>query len=92
MELFNPTHQEEMGLFSETNRPYQDQIEGSILDVSDDVFSIAEKHLSEEAILNNIQNWIKEDRSSFLIDVLENPNSSLSGVLSAIKRYHHLTS
>jgi hypothetical protein len=92
LEFFNPSHQGEMGLFSETNRPYQDQIEGSILDVSDDVFSIAERHLSGEAILNKIQNWIKEDRSAFLMDVLENPNSPLLEVLSAIKRYHHLTS
>ncbi|MCJ7623871.1 MAG: PEP/pyruvate-binding domain-containing protein, partial [Anaerolineaceae bacterium] len=92
LELFNPTHQNEMGLFSETNRPYQDQIDGSILDVSDDVFSIAEKHLSEDVILNIIQNWIKEDRSDFLIDVLENPNASFLEILSAIKRYHHLSS
>ena len=37
-----------------------------------------------------LQKWIQEDRSGFLIKVLENPNSSLVEIAGAIERYRHL--
>jgi pyruvate,water dikinase len=75
---------------SEENRPFQGEAGPSPLDISDEVFSIASKHLSRDAILTNIQKWSREDRVRFLVDVLANPGSSLAEVSSAIERYHLL--
>ena len=61
-----------------------------LLSASEDIFKLAGKHLTENEILAFIQKWIKEDRSGFLIKVLENPNSSLVEIAGAIERYRHL--
>jgi len=60
------------------------------LSVSNDVFELASQHFSEENILENIQLWIKEDQSGFLVNVLVDPSSSLAEISTAIERYHHL--
>jgi pyruvate,water dikinase len=63
---------------------------GTLLRVSDDVFAIASKHLSRDEILDHIQKWSKEDRFSFLFNVLINPGSSLAKISTAIERFHLL--
>ncbi|MCH8312073.1 MAG: pyruvate, phosphate dikinase, partial [Nitrospinae bacterium] len=55
------------------------------------IFKVAEKHLSNQEILERIHNWIKEDRSNFLVNILENNSSSLAEISSAIERFHHLS-
>ena len=74
----------------EENRPYQGLPGSGLLEITDEVFAVASKHLSREAILENIQKWSREERVRFLVDVLVNPNSSLSEISSAIERYHLL--
>ena len=78
------------GATLEENRPYQGQPGSGLLEITDEVFAVASKHLSREAILENIQKWSREERVRFLVDVLVNPNSSLSEISSAIERYHLL--
>ncbi|MEJ2013128.1 MAG: GAF domain-containing protein, partial [Anaerolineales bacterium] len=73
------------------NRPSQGPTTSSLLEFSDDVFSIASKHLSRDEILDNIQKWSREDRLRFFVNVLVNPSSSLAEITSAIERYHLLT-
>lgn len=87
---FNPVNSEESGVFGEANRPYRVQKSGNLLDISFEVFRVAQKHLNEKEVLNNIHNWIQEDKSGFLVDVLENTGSSLSDISNAIERFHHL--
>jgi predicted nucleotidyltransferase len=87
--LFGPAYREDSEFFDE-NRPYQQQSSGDILAVSDQVFSLASQELPPTIILENIQRWIKEDRSNFLVDVLVNPSSSLVEISSAIERFHLL--
>jgi hypothetical protein len=74
----------------EDNRPYQDQTGAGLLDITDEVFAVASKHLTRDAILDRIQNWSREERVRFLVDVLVNPNSSLAEISSAIERYRLL--
>jgi pyruvate,water dikinase len=76
---------------SEVNRPYRQQTDTNTLAVSDEIFEIASRHLPQDVILNNIQKWIKEDRSGFLVDVLVDTGSSLVEISSAIERYHLLS-
>jgi pyruvate,water dikinase len=63
---------------------------GTLLRVSDEVFTIASRHLSRDEILDHIQKWSREDRFSFLFNVLINPGSSLAKISTAIERYHLL--
>jgi len=89
MEHFSLAHPDEGELLN-VNRPYQQQAARNILNISDEVFEIASRHLSQDIILDNIQKWIKEDRSSFFVDTLVNPGSSMAEISSAIERFHLL--
>ncbi|HAV23956.1 MAG TPA: pyruvate, phosphate dikinase [Bacteroidetes bacterium] len=73
------------------NRPVHVMKKPDLLSLTEEIFRIASDHLSEKEILNNIQNWIKEDRSGFLVKILENAGSSLAEISSAIERFHHLS-
>jgi len=72
------------------NRLSASKGEGGLLNISDEVFAIASKHLTRDEILYHIQKWSREDRFSFLFDVLINPGSSLAEISTAIERYHLL--
>ncbi|MDC7227893.1 MAG: PEP/pyruvate-binding domain-containing protein [Spirochaetales bacterium] len=54
------------------------------------IFKIASDNLSAEEITSYLNNWIKEDKTGFLVNVLENTNSPLSEIAAAISRFHHL--
>ena len=90
MEHFSPSYKKGVNPVEEMNKPFQKQVGKDILAISNDIFNVAEKHLSNVEILERIQNWIKEDRSNFLVNILENNSSSLAEISSAIERFHHL--
>lgn len=89
LEYFSPAYREGSELL-EVNRPYQMKTVKDALAVSDDVFELADAHLSEETVLESIHQWIKEEQSDFLINVLVNPGSSLDEISSVLERYHRL--
>jgi hypothetical protein len=74
----------------DTNRPFQVGDSSEAIAVSDKVFELASQHIPEEIIFENIQQWIQESQSGFLVSVLVNPSSSLAELSAAIERYHHL--
>ena len=83
-------HQAPGGLL-ETNTPYQmPALSGSMV-LTDEVFALARRSLSRGVILENLQKWIKEDRSGFLINTLVSPGASLAEINAAVERYHHLS-
>lgn len=90
MRLFSPGYHE-AGETPDENRPFRQRPAQDSLAVSDRVFTIASQNLSEQEILENIQLWIKEDRSGFLVNVLVNPGSSLADISAAIERFHLLS-
>jgi len=57
--------------------------------LSNEIFRLAAKYLTEQEIFARIQHWIQEDKLNFLIQVV-NRNLSLSAVADAIRRYHHI--
>jgi len=63
-----------------------------LLGQTERIFTLASERLSEDEILSNIQKWIKEDRSGFLVRILENPQSTLGEITNSIERFHHLAS
>lgn len=76
---------------SESNIPLQKQAaEDSVL-LSQKVFDIAAQHLSDDDILTMIQDWVKQDKTSFLVRAASSINSSLPEVMDAIRRYYKIT-
>ncbi|MCD6397418.1 MAG: PEP/pyruvate-binding domain-containing protein, partial [Spirochaetaceae bacterium] len=63
----------------------------TLIQLSKEIFTIASSHLTDQHILLNIQNWIEEDKSRFLVRALDNQNSSLDLIINAIIRYRHVT-
>jgi pyruvate,water dikinase len=55
--------------------------------VSEETFEIAARNLGEEEMVASIRNWIDEERSGFLIEVLEDQSRSLSAVVESIDRH-----
>ncbi|MCK6622710.1 MAG: nucleotidyltransferase domain-containing protein [Calditrichaceae bacterium] len=91
LQLFNPVHEDQDGeVLDDLNRPHQKKTLHDFLSSSEEIFRVASKYLSEKEIVSNIQKWIKEEKSGFLVSILENPGSSLAEINSAIERYHHL--
>jgi len=74
------------------NRPSKRETIDNILALSKEVFEVASEHFESKRILYNIQKWIQEDKSRFLVRAIDDPNSSLTDIIDAITRYHHITS
>jgi len=92
LENLNPNYKaEESELLKDVNRPFQRKAVEDFLIFNKKIFNIAENHLSKNEILANIQKWIQEDRTGFLVNILENPASTLEAIAGAIERFHHLS-
>ena len=55
--------------------------------LSEEAFQIAARNLGEEEMVGSIRNWIDEERSGFLIEVLEDQSRALSAVVESIERH-----
>lgn len=76
----------DIDLFDE-NRPLERE---NLHEISEGVFNIAQSNLSAEEILFRIQKWIQEDRSSFLVKILENLGTTLPDIADALRRYQNI--
>ncbi len=74
---------------SDPNRPLQKEGAPDFVELSNEIFKIAADHLTVKEILTGIQNWIKDDKSSFLVNVLESFDSSLAEISDALERFFH---
>jgi pyruvate, water dikinase len=66
------------------NKPLERE---NLLLISEKVFKIASAKLTDEEILFRIQKWVQQDKLSFLIKIIEDPETSLPGIAEAIKTY-----
>jgi len=72
------------------NRPSQKQSRESILEVSDRVFAIAARHLSDAEILACLHKWIQENKLSFLIKAVDSGDTPLDQIIDALLQYRTL--
>lgn len=77
-------------LVEDLNRPHPKETLQNFLNITDDIFRIAVEYFGEKETLSMLQKWIKEDKSTFLVNILENPGTSHAEITDAIGRYHHL--
>ncbi len=83
-ELTNPE------VFQDINTPSKkNEFQASIAQ-STKLFELAEKNLSGEDLMLNVNRWIQEDKLSFLIAALKNKHTPLYGIQDAITRYVNL--
>lgn len=76
------------GVAADENRPLQRVLRNSS-DLTSDAFRIADQYLDESEILDLVTTWIKEDKSSFLVNALENQDTPLGDIIEALERYQH---
>lgn len=69
------------------NQPLRRQESLSAPAMTDEAFRIAADRLSEREILDCIEQWIKDDKSSFLTEAVENQGTSLAEIAQALERY-----
>ncbi|MBR9974676.1 MAG: nucleotidyltransferase domain-containing protein [Bacteroidetes bacterium] len=90
MQRFASRSSDEQDVFAESNRPRLREELYNFIASSDEIFQIAAEHLSEDEILSLIQRWIKDDKASFLVNTVENLDTSLSEIVDAIGRFYHI--
>ena len=60
-----------------------------IFDLIDDILQIAVINMSEVQIISNITKCIQENKFKYLVEIINNPNSSLPNIINAIKQYRY---
>jgi len=78
--------------FLDQNFPFHIDVDNDRFANLDNVFNLANLHLSEDIIFENIQQWIREDQSTFLVHTLVKPETSLTEISGVLERYHQLSS
>jgi hypothetical protein len=71
------------------NRPLERRGIDSLVKVADEVFRIAAEHLSADEILACIQRWIRDDKTGFLLEAVENQGTSVAEIAQALGRFRH---
>ena len=74
------------GLFGESNLPQTRESMDRFFELTEETFRIASANLTDEEVLDRIQKWINEDRSSEAVKNLENVYSDLAEVLDSMRR------
>ncbi len=72
------------------NRPARKKTMLNMIELSKEVLKVAQNSFESERILRNIQKWIREDKSRFLIRAIDDPNASISEIIDAISRYQNI--
>jgi hypothetical protein len=88
---YSPSLADDAEPSADENRPASSAIRRDLAHMADTVFKMASDNLDEKEIFDRMQKWIREDRSGFLVKIVENPASSLPEVAHALDRFHNMT-
>lgn len=89
-ELLQRYGQEHRGeVIGETNQPAERTSLANLSEPADETFDLADRSLTDEEILAQIQKWIHEDRASSLVSPLLNIHSSWNELHDALRRFQH---
>lgn len=90
LSFFNPADEDHAMSMADHNQPEQKRLPGDISEIGKKVFEIAKVYLNDNDGLALIQKWIREDKSHFLVNTLEDQGASLAETADALRRYYHL--
>ncbi|MBN2561051.1 MAG: nucleotidyltransferase domain-containing protein [Phycisphaerae bacterium] len=82
---------DEADLLIDANMPRQREELPSTARLSEDTFRLAAQHLGEEEIVACLQKWIKEDKSSVIVNTLESLDASLTEISDTMTRCGQMT-
>ena len=74
------------GLLGDSNLPQNRESMDRFFELTEETFRIASANLTDDEILDRIQKWINEDRSSSAVKNLENVYADLAEVLDGMRR------
>lgn len=72
------------------NRPLKKKVINNYDEYIEAILRLTNKNMNDDDILNKVQKWIREDKSSSLIKTLEARESSLAQISDAIRKHYHL--
>jgi pyruvate, water dikinase len=72
---------------AEENRPIDDRHLPPPIDPLREAFEIASRHLTGHEIAAYVEQWIKDDTSSFLTEAIDRHHASISEIYQALERY-----
>jgi hypothetical protein len=72
------------------NRPQVRRSLDELTELTGTTFRVASREMGEREVLHRIQDWIKEDKTSFLYEKLERLDASLPEIADAVARYRSL--
>ena len=72
---------------ADDNRPIDRRHLPPPVDAMREAFEIAARHMTGEQIVGWIEKWIKDDKSSFLVETVERQHTTLGEIRDALDRY-----
>ncbi|WP_456440104.1 PEP/pyruvate-binding domain-containing protein [Caldithrix abyssi] len=92
LQQFNPyaAFEKETRLLGEVNEPLKKEDVADLNKRAVEIFGLASRFLTHSEILSKIQQWIQEDKTSFLVRATSDSNSSLTDISEALRRYYQI--
>jgi hypothetical protein len=75
---------------SDENRPIERASVDELMRVTNAAFRVAANNLTEEEIVHVIEQWVKDDKSGFLVEAVENQRTSLTEIADALERFEQM--
>ena len=72
---------------AEENRPIDRRHLPPPVDAMREAFDIAARHMTGEEIVGWVEKWIKDDKTSFLVETVERQHTTLAEIRDALDRY-----
>ncbi|PIE32456.1 pyruvate, phosphate dikinase [candidate division KSB3 bacterium] len=73
----------------ESNKP-SPKVHVDMLTITQNVFRIASAFLDDDVLLSNVQGWIRENKTNFLVRSLDSRDSSMGDMVDAIRHFYHV--
>ncbi len=91
LQKFNPSARyEQTDVIGEANSPLRKRSFETGEKVAREVFKMAQNYLSSTEILSNIQKWIQQDKTAFLVRATSNNDTSLTDIADAVRKYFQI--
>jgi hypothetical protein len=75
---------------SDQNRPLERASVDELMRVTNAAFRVAASNLNDDEIVHVIEQWVKDDKSGFLVEAVENQRTSLTEIADALERFQQM--
>jgi len=75
---------------SDENRPVERASFDEFMRVTNAAFRIAANNLTDDEIVHVIEQWVKDDKSGFLVEAVENQGTSFTEIADALEKFEQM--